>query len=428
MLNRSPSNSNDSNGLAAGAAASWSVALAYVGAALATLAFLKGLALFLAIEAFGAVAAGVTLLLAVTFVAMALQAKNAAEAVAGGGRCVDLRARASFDALAVKVGASASLLSLLLRFLPFSAWFDLPSPWLAAMAPLLAGSGLLFGHATGALLGAGEDRAFAVLIVLDPILRCLLAAVCATLGLGAEGLGPLVSILCASAATTALARAWLPAEAQEASEDAPRRRRARTPLAAPPALAALASFGLLVFLDAALVRLVLTPLEAARFAAIAVASRFLVLLPFPLALLTMAAARGRMRRREAPLPELLSKLALAFCALGLCVLLINELGGWVLGFVLDDAKYGGLERLYARYALAAAVYGLTEMVLLFGIALGRVSLALLPPVVLVIECTLLIERGKSAADCVSVVQAMAFLHLAIQAVVVLLPLLWSRRR
>ncbi|MFH0943577.1 MAG: hypothetical protein V2A76_00105, partial [Planctomycetota bacterium] len=333
---------------------------------------------------------------------------------------------ARFDRLLPRIAGLSLLAAALCHLLPVAAWLQLPSRWMAAFLPLLAGASLLLGLAAGSLLGSGRDRSFALLLLIDPLLRCGLGALFGWLSLGTSGQGPLLATLLGLVAAILFARSRLPSADRSAL---PQKRRGNSlSLASPTALAALVSLGLLLFLDLAVVRLTLDPIQSAHFAAVAVMSRFLILLPVPLSILLVPAVIRRLSRKEPAHPELLRTLGAALIIALLGLLVVNEFGAALLSFFLDADAYGGLRADFTRYSLAAATFALSEVLVFFGIALGRVSLALLPTAVLVVEAHQLLHRGQSVEACIAIVQTMALALLGSLVVVVLLPLFWSGRR
>ena len=400
-------------------------ALAYLGAAGGQLLFLKELSSWLEPGAFGAVLGSTALMLGLSLLAAALRAASAASSAAALQRNegTDL---ARFDRRLLLAGGLAVVLAVAFYGSPLAGWLRLPSRLFAGWQPLLAGASVLLGLAGGSLLGSGRERRYALLLLIDPWLRCGAFALFNGLGLGRDGSGPLAAIFIGLSVSIVFARLALPGRARDAKLPS-RRSGHAVQLARPTALLALLSCGLLLFLDVALVRHFLEPGEAARFAAVAVASRFLILLPIPLALLLVPLVRLRIQRREPTLPAFLRTLGSMSIVLLLGLLAVNEFGGRLLAFFLDGDRYGDLRSEYIRYALAAAVHALSALLVFYGIALDRVSLALLPGTMLVIEVGLLLERGRDLLDCITVIQTMALAQLGALIVVVLLPLVWSRR-
>ena len=428
MLNRAslPGNGPGSSLSEQAGRGSPAVALAYLGAAGLQLLFLKGLAAWLEPEAFGAVLGSTALMLALTLASAALRAVSAASFAAASAGQAEGAVTARFDRRLLMFGGVSVLLAILFYTSPLTNWLRLPSRLFAGWQPLLAGASILFGLASGCLLGSGRERRFALVLLIDPLLRCGLAALFGRLELGADGSGPLAAIFVGLCVSILFARLWLP-PADRTLQLPTRRSGHSVQLARPTALLAMLCCGLLMFFDLALVRHFLEPAEAASFAAVAVASRFLILLPIPMVLLLVPMVRLRIQRREATHPVLLRTLGSVTIILLLGLLAVSEFGGGLLAFFLDDAKYGGLRSEYIRYALAAALHALSTLLLFYGIALDRVSLALLPCAMLVIEVGLLLERGRDLADCIAVIQTTALAQLGALIVVVLLPLLWSGR-
>lgn len=388
------------------------VALAYVGAAALQLLFLKGCAVYLELSDFGAIQVAFSLSFATSFVAMALRAASATRAA----DAAPSNAAERFDRLARRLTAIAGGAAALFAVLPVADRLSLPNVAVAAAMPILVAVSILHGVSTGTVLGSERDRRFAALIVFEPALRCLIAALLFSIGVASDGLGPVLAMIVSLGATAGFGRLMFPAEPPG---DRPRRAR-RQPLSAPVTIAALAAYGLLLASDIPLARLVLDADEASRYAGIAVASRFLVLLPFPISLLLLARLRGR-AGRVAPVRELAR--ALAAVAIGdvVFLFLLNEFGGALLELLLAPDHFDGLRDAYVGYAVAAALYGLAQLLLFFGIALGHVSLVLLPSAVMIVQIPLFLANGGSLRDCVTIAQTMALLLVFTLTLVVLLP-------
>lgn len=403
------------------------VAGGHVLATLLQLLFLKIIATRLAPEAFGAVIVAAAGMAGMSFSIAMARALAATRSAADLGAALPGRMRPRLDRICLRIGPVAVALAGLFALLPVHDWLHLPSRWFSAFLPLLAGTALILGLASGTLLGSGRDRMFALLLALDPALRCVVAALLLLLGVGGNGLAALLALLIGPLVALLLARSGLPA----ATADAGRERRRSLLVAllgSAPSFAALTALGLLSFLDVLFVRHVLDGWAAAEFAAIAVGSRFLLLLPLPVSLMLSIGIAQRPDRARLPLRAVLQPVGMVIIILLLGLLVINEFGGPLLSLILDGDQYGHLENEYVRYALAASLLSLSQVLVFLGIALGRVSLALLPLVVIVAEVLQLREQGGSLAQCVSIVQGMAGLLLVFVAAVVLLPLLWSRRR
>ncbi len=389
------------------------VALAYVGAAILQLLFLKGCAVYLELEAFGAVQAAFCLSFGASFLAMALRAASATRVAHPhpDGH------RPRFDRLAWKAAAAAAAGAILLALFPVTERLDLPSPAIAALMPVLVAAAIVHGVSTGTVLGSERDRRFAALVVFEPVLRCLLAALLLSLGVGADGPGPVAAMTVSLAATAGFGRFMFPPEPRP--DERPRRRR-RQALATPAAVAAIAAYGVLLGSDVLLARLTLSPDEAARYAGVAAASRFLVLLPFPLSLLLLARLRGAAGRR-APVRELARALGGIVVGDLVLLLVVNEFGRSLLDTFLAPERFDGLGGAYSAYAIAAALYGIAQVLLIFGVALDHVSLVLLPSAVAIVQVPIFLSSGNTLEDCVTIVQTMALLLVFSLAAVVLLP-------
>lgn len=402
------------------------VALAYLGATAGHLLFLKGLAAWLPLSEFGAVLMAASLMAALGFTCAALRASSATAFAVAAAAGVEGAISARFDQLLLRIAGTSLLAAVLCYLLPVATWFQLPSRWMAAFLPLLGGASILLGLAGGSLLGSGRDKSFALLLLLDPLSRCGLGALFVWLSPGTLGHGALIAILLGLVASILFARTRLPAA--DRRSPLKKRRGNSLPLSSPTAIAALVSLGMLLFLDLAIVRLTLDPVESARFTAVAVMSRFLILLPVPLSIVLVPAVVRRLSRREPAHPELFRTMGAALIIALLGLLAVNEFGGTILSFFLNGDAYGGLRAEFIRYSLAAATFALSEVLIFFGLALGRVSLALLPTAVLVVETQQLLNRGHSVEACIAIVQTMAIALLGSLVVVVLLPLLWSGKR
>src|SRR5690606_11359981 len=103
------------------------------------------------------------------------------------------------------------------------------------------------------------------------------------------------------------------------------------------------------------------------------------------------------------------------------LVVVNEFGRTLLEMVLAADTFGGLREAYAGYAVAAALYGVAQLLLFFCVALEHISLALLPAAVTIVQVPLFLANGSSIDDCVTIVQSMALLLVAALALVVLLP-------
>ena len=418
----------------AGDAASTSkaVPLSYAAAAIINVLFIKGLAVHFDVAVFGAIVAALSLTLAATFSTLTMQALAAASASARylKGLTAGFTARVERDASLLIGGAIA--LSVALYFVEgVPTALRLPSASYAASVPLLAATAILFGIATGTVLGSGRERAFAALVVMEPSLRCVVTVVFLSLGVG--GFSPLLAMLASTTAAVLVSRRVLPSVVGDDPAPSPkevliRQRLPLQPFAKAASLLALFCYGLLVFIDVPVVRFLLDAEEAGRYAGLATVNRFLLLLPFPIALLVVARVRQRINRREPSHPELFRGLAIFAVPTAIALLLIDLFAPRILGLFLDYDKYGGLWVDFPRYAIAAALFGAAQLVLFYGIAAGRISLAVLPLVAAVLQVVLLAENGNSVGNCVTVMQTMAILFLIVLTVVVLAPLLWSRSR
>lgn len=407
------------------------VPVAYVVAALINVLFVKALAVRLPLDTFGAVIATLTLMLAATFAALTLQALAASAASARVKRGLRPGFSRRSDRLANRVTGVAIALAVIGYCVPsLTHALRLPSPSYTAALPLLAATAILNAVATGTVLGSGRDRAFVFVVLLEPLLRCALAWLfMGRLGMG--GFGAVLAMLFSTTLNFAVSRGRLLGAAEEDGVLSARERLARhrlplQPFSSVPALLALFCFGVLVFLDIPVARFLLDAEEGGVYSGMATASRFLLLLPFPLALLLAARVKSRLIRREATLPELLRMLAIFAIPAALCLWLVSEFATPILSLLLDRDKFAVAAREFPRYAIATTLFGAAELLLFYGIAAGRVSLATLPIAAAVLEVVLLADKGTSIGNCVSVVQTMAILFGLALAAVVLTPL--SRAR
>lgn len=409
------------------------VPISYLGAALANVLFVKALAVALPVAAFGAVIAALALMLAATIPALTLQALAAADATARRARGFEAGFTPRLDRLAAwTIGVALVLAVAFYLAAPLTAALRMPSATFSAAIPLLGATSLLAALSTGTVLGCGRERAFAGLVVAEPVLRA--AVTVGLLAAGAGGFGPLLAMLISTTATIVAARQLVPGVTPDPTAERPttaveRIQQARRPLqrlGRAPSLAALASYGVLVFVDIIAVRLLLDADSAGQYAGIATASRFLLLLPLPLALLLVARVRARMNRREATLPELGRMLAVLAALLLVALLILSWFAGPLLGLFLDEDKFALLAPELPRYAVAASVFAVGQLLLFYGLATGSIALALLPLAAAVMEITLLAENGSTIGNCIAVVQTMALLFVAVLAAVVLVPAVFQR--
>lgn len=405
------------------------VPLSYLGAAFANVLFIKALAVEFPVAMFGAVIATLVLMLASTFAALTLQAVAAADATGRRARGMHAGFTRRFDRIAAWVTGSALVVSIAFYLMaPITEALRLPSPAFTAAIPLLAATSVLVAVTTGTLLGCGKEKAFAGLIVLEPALRLLLTYLFVKAGVG--GFGPLIALLCSTSATVVAARQMVPGTKIE-EETAPpttvaeRIQHARRPLArfgSPAALIALFGYGALVFTDILAVRLLLAEEVAGHYAGLTAAARFLLLLPFPLSLLLVGRVRQRLNKNLSPHPELLRVLMILAALLALSLLLVHGFARPILGLFLDHDKFASLAPELPRYAIAAAIFGVGQVLMFYAIATGSIAIALLPVAAIVMEVTLLAENGTSVGNCVAVVQLMAVLFVLVLGAVVFAPL------
>lgn len=401
---------------------------AFAAAALFNVLYLKGMALYFEPDAFSAVLSSIGLLLGAMYPALALQATSAADALALVQARRESRLAARFDRLARFIVLAALPLAGLAFFATsLQEFFRFPRPSFAALAPLLAAGSLLHCIGAGLLLGAGQERAFAFVIALEPVVRSAAAIAFVRLGLG--DFGPLLAIVFATTAMATVARALLPrTDSGTASPIAALpRRSALDALKAPTALLALFALGTIATADVPFTRAVLPAELAGRYAALAAAGRFLLLLPVPLAIVLIARIGRDAARNRPTLRPFLKALLLLAAALGGALVLLFLLGAEYLAVVLDGERYGDLAPELLRYGFAAAALALASLLVFYGIALGRVSLALVPAAALPAYVALLARHGHTLAGCLSVLQLVAGAVAAVAAVVVLLPLVWVRR-
>lgn len=409
------------------------VPLSYLGAALANVLYIKALAVEFPVPVFGAVIAALVLMLAATFPALTLQALTAADATGRRARGLAAGFTPRFDRLAAWVTGTALALSIAFYLTsPITEALRLPTPSFTAAIPLLAATSVLVAMTTGTLLGCGKEKAFAWLIVLEPALRLILTVVFVKTGVG--GFGPLMALLCSTTATVVAARQLIPGtslttEPEPPSTAAERIQHARRPLArfgSATALIALLAYGVLVFTDILAVRLLLDAESAGHYAGMTTAARFLLLLPFPLSLLLVGRVRQRLNKNEAPQKELLRVLLILAGLLALSLLLIHGFAKPILGLFLEKDKFAWLAPELPRYAIAAAIFGVGQILMFYAIATGSIAIALLPIAAVVMEITLLAENGTSIGNCVTVVQLMAILFVVVLAAVVLAPMMLAR--
>lgn len=268
---------------------------------------------------------------------------------------------------AVALGAAAVLGAL---FGAIAARGSAPLSASAFALGALAAAGLATHHAhLGRLLGLGAEKRFAALLAFEPALRCLLAL----LLLRAAPLDPLRSLLGAFAASTLLSAAL-------GGRSAPTRRPGpplpATTLSRPAAMAALLALGLLAALECSLAPAVLGVEEAARVSAASVAARPILLLAFPSALLVALGAQP-----PNPPPSSWSRLrryALPTAAAGVVIgLLAPPIGAPLLEALLGP-PYAALGARLQLRTVGGAALALSLLLLAYGTARGRVSLALLP--------------------------------------------------
>jgi len=142
-------------------------------------------------------------------------------------------------------------------------------------------------------------------------------------------------------------------------------------------------------------------------------------------LLAARLRRGRLRG-EPPVPALMRTLGLLlFIAIaGLC--LVHGAADTLLALVLDPVRFDGLGAQYASYATAAAVYGVAQGLLLFGIVTGTSGSIALPLAMLAATALLLTDKGTNLPECIAVIRLLSVVFLTLLALVVLLPLIALR--
>ncbi len=398
--------------------------LGYACAIVGNLLFLRVLASSLRPDEFARFAGALAIALPAFVPALVAQAASAARArwLVTHGRAGETSE--SFDGAVRRVAMFALVVAIVVTILPVADALAL-DPLTVSAAPLIGGALLLQGRATGLLLGAGRTFAFALIVAAEPILRIAIAA---PLLRGVEPVrGLVISTLATSVAASAFARARLPHK-REVDPNAARRR-PRTPLAPLetwPATAALLAWGLLAFMDVPLARLEQSPSVAADYATAAVLGRFLLLLPLPLSLVLAANTKLRLGRRL-PVGAVFGRVFLLnSAALAIGILSVIFFGDRILA-AFFGAKASVLSDLYAEHARSLLLYGLSLPLILFGLAAGRVTLALLAIPGLLFVSMQFSTEGRAIERCLRAMTESAVLYFVIVLVVVTVPLLRARR-
>jgi hypothetical protein len=374
--------------------------------------FLKLLAKQLPLADFGAVVAAQAFLFAAAPAALALQAASAAFAFAQRGRGAAISPIERFDRIASRAGLLALGFAALFFFVPVHVAVGLPTPSHAAAAPLLAAAALLAALGTGTLLGARRERTFALLTIADPALRLLTWPVLAAFGLGSRA--PLFAILIALLAVAVAARARLGSAAAAAAPDPESARigRMRSPFSVfrgPAAIFTLFAFGLFAHGDVLLARVRLGAGDAGIYAALVVTARLSTLIALPIGLGLVIQVRRALLDGRPPSRPLWRALLLAILPLGALYLVSTEAPRMVASVLLDAETFVAAAPQIERHAVVALVLGLSQIVLLYAIALERISLWLLPATMVPLEGLLFAQYGDLAHNAVSVTQVTAAL-------------------
>ncbi len=402
-----------------------SAAAASVIAAVTNVVFLKLLATSLSVDTFGLVAAALALPSAAVFLGLLLRA-DAAVLAANDAGAEDRRFRRH-----ARVAAGAAILLGLLFAVPaVRAGIGVPDARLALLAPVVAVLIPLHAATAGRLAGVGRDRDFLLVLAGEPVLRTTLLLLLLKLGAG-HAYAPLLSFSVALVATTAFGRTRaVAAPASDVDTARPRRRFRSRPsrLATGPAQAAWIAYGSLLALDVMLARVLLPEDDAGRYAAVAMASRFLVLLPFPLALLLFARTVAAERARQSTARDLARVLLVTTGLAAVAVLLVHETGRVLLSLFLDAERYGDLRPRYGAYAAATAGLGVSQILIAYALARGRVSIAFIPAVVAVASVPMFIAHADSLANAIVVRQTVSILLFVALVLLTLLPVALGRRR
>jgi hypothetical protein len=382
---------------------------------------------------FGAVLAVLALPFAATFPALALQAAAAAAARAGS------RILIAANGWTLKLAGGACALAIALAFArPLAEALKLPSVWLLAMAPLAAAAIVVHLAVAGAVLGAGAtagataERRYAGLVLVEPALRLAIAwpLLAALRDATFAAAAPVLAVAVAPSACALFAWwRWLRPDATGSAtmSTAPRGIAGSAVLRTRRALLGLSAYGLLVAMDIPAVRVLLDAEEAGRFAGVAAASRFLVLVPIPLSLLLVARMHLALLRGQQPVRELFQTLGFLLAAAVLGLAVVHLASGRLLAILLG-ADFDGLGPAYERYAFAMALYGVAQGLLLFGIVLRTSGMTALPLATLAATALLLAERGTALPECIGVVRLLSVVFAVLLAIVALLPLLALRKR
>ncbi len=394
--------------------------VAYGGALLFHLLFLKSLVLRLAPAELAFVAAASCAFAAAILPSVTLSATFADSARRFG--TADPAWTRRLDRCFVAVAIGAALLGVALASVP-NAGHLLHWPALAlALAPWIGLGHALARTTTAAVAGVARVRWFALLTVAEPALRLALSlALVAPFG---AARGALVACALAPLVVIVVARALLP----RAPEDA-----APPPLrhafgGAPRTLATLALAGMLSFADVVIANVRMSGEDAGLYAGMSAIARFPEFIAAPFALVLLVRSRVRVLARASPLPELRSILTTTALLLAACVALASWFREDFLRMLLDDGWYDSAPGLLPPLLLAHALIALAQMLLFFGIAVGTVGLPVVPFALLAAQTGLLAERGTTPAAAAWVQVGVGGFALGFATLVVVVPILFTRGR